>query len=79
MTGPGRQEAERLARATPRQALHAAELLFRHPVSGQRLAFRSEWPDDLAETLVVARGQDSQVAPAPGLTYFGFFKYRTDD
>jgi 23S rRNA pseudouridine1911/1915/1917 synthase len=79
MTGPGRQEAERLARATPRQALHAAELLFRHPITGKRLAFRSEWPDDLAEALLVARGQEPQVAPAPGLTYFDFFKYRTDD
>jgi 23S rRNA-/tRNA-specific pseudouridylate synthase len=41
MTGPGRVEAERLARATPRQALHAAELLFKHPITGKRLAFRS--------------------------------------
>ena len=79
MTGPGRLEAERLARATPRQALHAAELRFRHPASGKRLVFRSEWPPDLQAALDVARGTEVQVAPAPGLTYFEFFKYRADD
>ena len=79
MTGPGRLEAERLARATPRQALHAAELLFKHPISGKRLAFRSEWPQDLRPALEVARGPEPQVAPAPGLTYFEFFKYRSDE
>ncbi|HEX7025229.1 MAG TPA: RluA family pseudouridine synthase [Gemmatimonadales bacterium] len=79
ITGPGRQEAERLDRATPRQALHAAELLFRHPVSGKRLAFRSEWPGDLVPALQMAHGSEGQVAPPRGLTYFGFFKYGTDD
>ena len=79
MTGPGRQEAERLARATPRQALHAAELVFKHPITGKRLAFRSEWPEDLGPALEAARGPGGQVAPAPGLTYFEFFKYRSDD
>jgi len=79
MTGPGRLEAERLARATPRQALHAAELVFKHPVSNERLAFRSEWPQDLGPALAAARGPDGQVAPAPGLTYFEFFKYRSDE
>jgi len=78
MTGPGRLEAERLARATPRQALHAAELLLKHPISGKRLAFRSEWPRDLAAALETAPGPQSQVAPAPGLTYYGFFKYGSD-
>ena len=78
MTGPGRLEAERLARATPRQALHAAELMLKHPISGKRLAFRSEWPRDLAAALETARGPQSQVAPAPGLTYYGFFKHGTD-
>jgi 23S rRNA pseudouridine1911/1915/1917 synthase len=79
MTGPGRLDAERLARATPRQALHAAELLFRHPISGQRLAFRSEWPEDLRPALAEASRGEGQVAQVPGLTYFEFFKYRADD
>ncbi|HEU0061109.1 MAG TPA: RluA family pseudouridine synthase [Hyphomicrobiaceae bacterium] len=32
-----------------RQALHAAELAFEHPVSGKRLQFTSALPDDMAE------------------------------
>lgn len=78
ITGPGRQAAERLERATPRQALHAAELMFRHPVTGARMAFASEWPADLAEALAEARGTPGQVAPVPGLTYFDFFRYRSE-
>jgi 23S rRNA pseudouridine1911/1915/1917 synthase len=34
--------------ALGRQALHAAELAFVHPVTGKRLAFRSELPADMA-------------------------------
>jgi 23S rRNA pseudouridine1911/1915/1917 synthase len=79
MTGPGRLDAMRLAAATPRQALHAAELSFRHPQTGKRLAFRSEWPEDLRPALETARGPEAQVAPAPGLTYFGFFKSSPDE
>lgn len=74
ITGPLRQEAERLARSTPRQALHAAELVFTHPITGARMAFHSDWPADLAEALRVARGGEPQVAPPPGLTYFEFFR-----
>nr|WP_201152778.1 RluA family pseudouridine synthase [Rhodothalassium salexigens] len=51
--------AERLARALgapaadalrafPRQALHAADLAFRHPVSGAALTFSAPLPDDMA-------------------------------
>jgi 23S rRNA pseudouridine1911/1915/1917 synthase len=32
----------------PRLALHAAQLGFRHPITGQALSFRSTWPQDLA-------------------------------
>jgi 23S rRNA pseudouridine1911/1915/1917 synthase len=78
ITGPGRVPAERLERTTPRQALHAAELLFRHPVSGARMVFASEWPDDLRPALELAAGGALQVDPAPRLTYFGFFRYRAD-
>ena len=31
-----------------RQMLHAARLSFDHPVTGRRLSFESEWPDDFA-------------------------------
>jgi len=34
--------------AFPRQALHAATLGFRHPVSGQELRFEAPMPDDMA-------------------------------
>lgn len=78
ITGPGRVPAERLERATPRQALHAAELRFRHPISGARMVLASEWPEDLRPALRLASGEELQVDPAPGLTYFGFFRYRSD-
>lgn len=78
MTGPNRQEAERLERVTPRQALHAAELAFKHPVTGARHQFASEWPEDLREALLTAQRSDTQVDPTTGLTYLGFFRNRTD-
>ena len=76
--GPGRQAAEALERATPRQALHAAELSFRHPITGAPLQFRSEWPADLRETLRMASGEGAgegtEVADRQRLGYIGFFK-----
>ena len=36
-----------------RQFLHAAELAFPHPITGERLALRSELPNDLATYLVL--------------------------
>jgi 23S rRNA pseudouridine1911/1915/1917 synthase len=39
-----------------RQFLHAHRLAFDHPVGGERLAFESELPEDLAEALVAAHG-----------------------
>ncbi len=76
--GPGRQAAEALERATPRQALHAAELSFRHPITGAPLVFRSEWPADLREALRMASGagagEGTEVADRQRLGYIGFFK-----
>lgn len=40
----------------PRQALHAARLTLRHPVTGAMLTFASPWPDDLVN--VTPRGRD---------------------
>jgi 23S rRNA pseudouridine1911/1915/1917 synthase len=39
------------ARLFPRQALHAARLGFTHPATGERLAFESALPDDMAALL----------------------------
>jgi 23S rRNA pseudouridine1911/1915/1917 synthase len=43
--------------AFPRQALHAAELAFVHPVSGAHLAFESPLPADMAALLALLRGE----------------------
>jgi 23S rRNA pseudouridine1911/1915/1917 synthase len=48
MGGPSRAWALELARRTPRMFLHAAQLAFDHPLSGERLRFRAELPEDLA-------------------------------
>lgn len=73
MTGSQRPAAEALDRATPRQALHAASLAFKHPVSGTWLTFQTEWPDDLAEALAVASGDPAVLARPQRLGYLGFF------
>jgi 23S rRNA pseudouridine1911/1915/1917 synthase len=73
ITGGARSLAERLERATPRQALHAAQLRFRHPITGAALAFESEWPGDLAESLRILQLVADQVDPPHWLTYLGFF------
>jgi 23S rRNA pseudouridine1911/1915/1917 synthase len=77
MSGAGRVPAARLEQETPRQALHAAELQFRHPVSGERLAFGSPWPADLIPALRMA-GLPENVDPGSALSYLGFFRYHTD-
>jgi 23S rRNA pseudouridine1911/1915/1917 synthase len=48
-------EAARAAAAFPRQALHAATLGFRHPVSGEWLSFESPMPADMADLVAVLR------------------------
>ncbi len=58
ISGAARREAQAIERATPRQALHAAALAFRHPVTGAALEFRAEWPADLRDALLAAGGQD---------------------
>jgi hypothetical protein len=54
MSGVQRGPAEILERLAPRQALHAAWLELQHPVTGESLDFRAEWPVDLAALLVQA-------------------------
>lgn len=72
ISGAGRPLADALEQVTPRQALHAASLAFRHPVTGERLAFESEWPADLRPALAVAGGQEI-VAQSEPLRYLLFF------
>ncbi|HJR16045.1 MAG TPA: RluA family pseudouridine synthase [Gemmatimonadales bacterium] len=72
ISGSARRTAALLERATPRQALHAAALAFRHPVSGAPLEFRAEWPSDLRPALVVAAGEELVAHPEP-LSYLRFF------
>ena len=74
MTGPQRTPAEVLERLAPRQALHAAWLQFRHPVTNDMLDFRAEWPADLAALLELAVGPQDAVAPAEALRYLRFFE-----
>jgi 23S rRNA pseudouridine1911/1915/1917 synthase len=71
--GPARAVADSLARLTPRQALHAAWLGFRHPATGEPLEFRSEWPLDLRAALAHAAGAEL-VARTDPLGYLHFFK-----
>ena len=73
MTGVQRPVAEAVERSLARQALHAAELRFRHPVSGAPLVLRSEWPADLRRALVVAAQRAGLVDRDDPLQYLGFF------
>jgi 23S rRNA pseudouridine1911/1915/1917 synthase len=72
ISGAQRRHAELLERITPRQALHAAALAFRHPVSGAPLEFIAEWPDDLRPALTAAGGKELVDRPDP-LRYLRFF------
>ncbi|MBA3345135.1 MAG: RluA family pseudouridine synthase [Gemmatimonadales bacterium] len=72
ISGAARREAEALERAAPRQALHAAGLAFRHPVTGAPLDLHSELPPDLGPALLAAGGQDL-VARSEPLSYLAFF------
>jgi 23S rRNA pseudouridine1911/1915/1917 synthase len=51
----GRAEADRSG--APRLALHAADLAFRHPITGRELRFRSEMPDHLVEWIERLRSE----------------------
>jgi 23S rRNA pseudouridine1911/1915/1917 synthase len=72
VSGIARREAEALERATPRQALHAAGLAFRHPATGEPLEFRAPWPADLREALLAVAGTEVVAHPDP-LSYLLFF------
>jgi len=56
-----------------RHFLHAAWLIFRHPVSGETIDLRSPLPEDLHQALVGAAGPDVDLSNANPLEFFGFF------
>jgi 23S rRNA pseudouridine1911/1915/1917 synthase len=56
MSGPALQWAKELERRTPRQFLHASDLLFRHPIKGEEIHVKAGLPDDLGAVVAWARG-----------------------
>src|SRR5690606_10185745 len=69
--GPGRERgfagssrpwAAELARRVSRQFLHAAELRFVHPRSGEEMRFESKLPTELREAADWARGEGKSLA-----------------
>jgi 23S rRNA pseudouridine1911/1915/1917 synthase len=63
--GPERAWAAGLARRVPRQFLHAAELRFVHPRTGEAMRFDSPLPPDLAAAAEWARGSGAPGSTSP--------------
>jgi len=57
MGGGSRRWAEELSRKVQRQFLHAMELTFDHPVTGERMSFTADLPEDLAAVASWARDE----------------------
>jgi 23S rRNA pseudouridine1911/1915/1917 synthase len=55
--GPTRRWVDQLARRIKRQFLHAAELRFCHPATGEEMSFESPLPPDLARIATWARSE----------------------
>lgn len=72
ISGTGRAEARHLETLAPRQALHAALLAFRHPISGEPLRLVSPWPEDLWPLLRTAAGPDALPSREEALTALRF-------
>ena len=53
--GPHAEEAAAAVAAFPRQALHAAVLGFKHPVTREELRFESDLPEDMEALLETLR------------------------
>ncbi|MEQ1493788.1 MAG: pseudouridine synthase, partial [Terricaulis sp.] len=53
--GPHAEEAAAAVAAFPRQALHAAVLGFKHPVTHEELRFESELPADMQALIEILR------------------------
>jgi 23S rRNA pseudouridine1911/1915/1917 synthase len=72
ISGPGRAQAKQLESLAPRQALHAAILAFRHPISGVDLRLESPWPTDLWPLLQAAVGAETLPDRETSLSQLGF-------
>ncbi len=65
----------RLVNLPPRRHfLHAAWLVFRHPVTGETVDLRSPLPEELHRALVAAAGPDVSIADTNPLDFFGFYR-----
>ncbi len=53
--GPHADEAAAVVAAFPRQALHAAVLGFKHPITGDELRFESELPADMTALIEILK------------------------
>ena len=73
ISGAARSQADQIERAAKRQALHAAELAFRHPATGEIVRFRSEWPEDLRPALAAA-AHPEPIAGSDPLDCLDFFQ-----
>lgn len=62
-----RRQAKHVSATAARQALHARELAFEHPSTGERMRFVAPLPDDIAELLVDLRHPEGQPAGAIGV------------
>jgi 23S rRNA pseudouridine1911/1915/1917 synthase len=68
----------RLVQLPPRRHfLHAAWLVFRHPVTGATIDVRAPLPEDLRRSLAAAAGDETLLAHSDPLDHLGFF--RSDD
>ena len=56
-----------------RHFLHAAWLVFRHPVSGEMVDLRSPLPAELHRAVVAAAGPDVELGDTNPLEFFGFY------
>lgn len=56
-----------------RHFLHAAWLVFRHPVTGAAIDLRAPLPQELHRALVAAAGPDVPIADTNPLEFFGFY------
>jgi 23S rRNA pseudouridine1911/1915/1917 synthase len=66
--------ARKLMGLSPRRHfLHAAWLVFRHPMSGAAIDLRSPLPVDLHRALEVAAGPDVTLPASDPLDFFGFY------
>ncbi len=57
-----------------RHFLHAAWLVFTHPVSGVEMDLRSALPDDLRQSLATVAGEPEWLAHSDLLAYLGFYQ-----